>query len=241
MTVRTPAWALGLFLLAVVSAWPQHGPPAVPPASSSAQVRLPLGPSFEAVRRAWFVPETEARAFFSEFHPSLVEFALAAELRHETGRPLQEIRTEERAAGSWTALIRRLGGSFAALVFQGGARYGLEPLPAAADSVHSPAAEERIRLLAQVMTLERLTGDGPMAIRRKMDSGSSFESLLAKTQSKTEGGSGRPMPQRGEARRRDHGQALLGGGPIGPKPGNSGFVNTEGQPPASMAPGSPRR
>ncbi|MGA9751862.1 MAG: hypothetical protein WBS54_08745 [Acidobacteriota bacterium] len=240
MTIRTPAWALGLFLLAAVPAWPQHGPPA-PPAPSAAQAQVPLGPSFEAVRRAWFVPEMEARAFCSEFHPALVGFALAAELRHETGKSLQEIRTEERAAGGWTALIRRLGGSFAALVFQGSARYGLEPLPAADASVKAPAAEERIRLLAQVMTLERLTGDGPMAIRREMDSGSSFESLLAKTRSKTEEGSPRPMPERGEARRRNRGQALLGGGPIGPKPGNSGFVETEGQPPAGAAQGSPRR
>ena len=241
MTVRTPAWALGLFLLAAVSAWPQHGPPAAPPVSSSAQVNLPLGPSFEAVRRAWFVPETEARAFFSEFHPSLVDFALAAELRHETGKPLQEIRTEERAAGSWTALIRRLGGSFAALLFQGGARYGLEPLPAAADAVKAPAAEERLRLLAQVMTLERLTGDGPMAIRRELDSGSSFESLLLKNQPQTQESPRRPAPGRGEGRRRDRGQALLGGGAIGPKPGNSGFVETGGAPPPSPSGNPPPR
>ena len=227
MTLRTLAWTLGLLLLAAVPAWPQAEP--LPPSPSApAPVQQPLAPPFEAVRRAWFVPETEARAFLADFHPSLVEFALAAALRHETGKPLQEIRTEERAAGSWPTLVRTLGGSFAALVFQGGARYGLDPLPAAADSAQVSAAEERIRLLAQVMTLERLTGDGPMAIRRELDSGSSFESLLLKNQPRTEERPRRSPPEREEGPRRGRGQALLGGGPMGPKPGSTGFVETGG-------------
>ncbi|MGC8724649.1 MAG: hypothetical protein ACP5VF_12380 [Acidobacteriota bacterium] len=240
MTLRTSAWALGLILLVAVPAWPQASPPAPPP-SAPAPVQQPLAPSFEAVRRAWFVPETDARAFFAEFHPSLVEFALAAELRHETGRPLQELEAEERAAGGWPAFLRKVGGSLAALLFQGGARYGLQPLPAAADAVQAPAAEERLRLLAQVMTLERLTGDGPMAIRRELDSGSSFESLLQKNQPQTQESPRRPAPGRGEGRRRDGGQALLGGGAIGPKPGNSGFVETGGAPPPSASGTPPPR
>ncbi len=97
---------------------------------------------------------------------------------HDTGKPVGETEKWRIQLGSWTEVIRTRGQYLKDIVFKGSARYNLEALPEFPSKEGLARCEARIAALAQVMTLERLTGKAPAVIARDMQAGKAFEDLL---------------------------------------------------------------
>jgi hypothetical protein len=181
-----------------------------------------LAPPFAAVRAAWNVPEDQALALVAMPGMTLEEFTLLAVVSHDSRKSPQDLETLRRSGKSWFQVIRDLKGTLWTLIAQGSERYPLKPaeIPQAGDN---PEMEADILELAQVMTLERLTGRGPAAILRELDAGRDYAQLLSPNSEKRDSPT---APSRG---RRDQRNGWPPGlGDPGAPPASSGIIDTDG-------------
>ncbi len=161
--------------------------------------------AYAAVRTAWLIPAKDAQAAARLPDMTVERFAVLAMIAHYSGEPIQQIQTQKEKAGSWAAVVRQAGGDLSDLVFKGSDRYPMTLSLGGGVEGGPGAVERRVGLLSQILTLERLTGDGPGAIFQKLKAGQSFLSLLAPAPQRQQ----RPRPPAG---RRDRGR----GGRRGP-------------------------
>lgn len=164
------------------------GNPPAPATPASQQAR-----AYAAIRTAWLVPPKDAQTVSGQPGMTLRKFAVLGMISHYSGKTIQQVLAQKQKRGTWSAVVRGLGGDLADLVFKGNARYPLTLSAGGADERGAGAAERRVGLLAQILTIERLTGDGPVAILQKLKEEQSFESLLAPA---------RPLQRRPPAERR---------------------------------------
>ena len=114
---------------------------------------------------------------------TLQEFTVLCVVAHDSGRSLNELSALRRSGKSWSQVIKDLKGPLWDILLHGSARYRLKPVePPEA----GPETEQEILRLAQVMTLERLTGRGPAAIQRELDEGRDYAQLLAPNEGKSQ-------------------------------------------------------
>jgi len=182
---------------------PQDGPSGRASGGPDGSDRL-----YMRVRGVWRVPEEEAVALLRESspRPPLEEFAVLAMVRRYSGLPLQEVRALRARQKSWTEVAQKVGGGLADLVFRGDARHPLSWADGEPGQSPPPPSDDRVFDLARVMTLERLTGLNPASIRRDLEAGESFESLIESTARQS-------APGRSQDR---------SAGPSGPPPGGQG-------------------
>jgi len=176
---------------------PGVGPPSGASGEPQAQERL-----YMRVRGVWRIPEEEAQALLRESpqRPPLEEFSAMAMARRYSGRTLQEVRALRAAQESWAGVAREIGGPLEDLLFRGDARHPRVMADGTLGQSPAPPSDEEVVELAQVMTLERLTGLNPAAIRRDLNAGRAFESLLesvAQQSSPSRPQEGKPGPAGG--------------------------------------------
>jgi hypothetical protein len=181
-----------------------------------------LAPPFAAVRAAWNVPEDQALALVAMPGMTLEEFTVLAVVGHDSRKSPQDLENLRRSGKNWYQVIEDLNGPFWSLVVHGSKRYQLKAMEPAKTGDH-PATEADILRLAQVMTLERLTGRGPAAILRELDAGRDYAQLLSPKPEK------RASPTSPARDRRD----LRNGWPPGladpgAPPASSGIIDTDG-------------
>lgn len=165
-------FAVSLPVLAQVAG---SGPGAATPASEQSR-------AYAAVRTVWLIPPKDATAASHLSDMTVERFAVLAMIAHYSGKTIQQVQAQKEKEKTWTAVVRNLGGDLSDLVFKGSDRYPMTLSLGGGVEGSSAAVERRVRLLAQVLTLERLTGDGPGAILQKLKAGRSFQSLLAPAQ-----------------------------------------------------------
>ena len=202
-----PLLALALGIPAGLSA--QMAGSSGPPTARSA----PLA-ALEAVRAAWLVPEEEAEPLLASAPLSAAEFAVAAMIRHQEGVSLAAVAESKKKLGTWTAVVNQSQGTLRDTVFKGNARYPLES-PPPPDGAAPSNCDERIVELAEVMTLERLTGRSPAVLVKDLG-GRPFEALLA--QARPGGAPGAPKSVPGGTRRRGGAPGAHEGPPGVPRP-----------------------
>jgi hypothetical protein len=200
--------------IAILISIPALGGVAGSPPAPSSNPQSGLTPAFAAIRSAWFVPRKEAVSAANRPGMTLEEFAILGMVRHYSGEPLEEILASKKGPRTWAAVIRDMGGELSELVFRGNARYPMTMTLAKPGDAEPASVERRISLLAQVLTLERLKGDGPEAILQSLRSGQSFESMLVPP---------KPAPRRQPRERPRHLRGRGQGGPGGlGRAGNTG-------------------
>jgi hypothetical protein len=181
-----------------------------------------LAPPFAAVRAAWNAPEKEALAIAALPRMTLEEFTVLCVVGHDSHQSLQGLEALRQSGKSWSQVIKDLKGSLLNLVVQGSIRYQLKAREL--DKMGGdPEAEADILRLAQVMTLERLTGKGPAAILRELDEGRDYARLLSPNAGRGNSPTAPPADRRG--RRNGWPPGL---GDPGTPPASSGFVETGG-------------
>lgn len=177
-----------------------------------------LSRAYAAVRTAWLIPPKDAQAASRVPDMTVGRFAVLAMIAHYSGKTIQQIRAQKEKDGTWAAVVNSIGGDLSEIVFKGSDRYPMTLSLGGGVEGGPGAVERRVGLLAQILTLERLTGDGPGAILQKLVAGRSFRSLLTPTQ---------PQPARPPAGRRDRRR----GGRRGP--GGPGGLGDRTGPPES--------
>lgn len=207
--------------IAILLSIPALGGVAGSPPAPSSNPQSGLTPAFAAVRSAWFVPRKEAVPAASKPGMTLEEFAILGMVRHYSGKSLEEILASKKDSGTWAAVIRDMGGELADLVFRGNTRYPMTMTLSKSGDGEPASVERRISLLAQVLTLERLKGDGPEAILQRLRSGQTFESMMVPP---------KPAPRRQPRERPRHpgGRGQSGPGGLGRagNPGNHGEIGS---------------
>lgn len=152
-------------------------------------------PAGRRVRSAWLVPEDEVQSIPGEQQVSLEEFALLGMLHSFSGKSLREIAELRGEKKSWTATAAALGEKVSGAVESGNREVGSSSSASDQAAEAKAASDDRLLLLAQVLTLERLTGKTAKTVLRELQSGQSFESLLG----------GRSSSQEPAERGGDHG------------------------------------
>lgn len=188
------AIGLGLLVSAGLSAQVAGSPGPVPAGSAPSS-------ALEAVRAAWLIPKEEAEALLASAPLSAADFAVAAMIRHQEGLSLAAVAESKKRLGTWTAVVSQAEGPLRHTVFKGNARYPLQS-PPPPDGAAPSNCDERIVELAEVMTLERLTGRSPAVLVKELG-GKPFDALLAQarpgTQSPPKGAPGGNNRRRGGA------------------------------------------
>ncbi len=184
------------------------GNPPAPSTPESGQAR-----AYAAIRTAWLIPPKDARAVSERPGMTLQRFAVLGMISHYSGKTIQQVLAQKQKQGTWEAVVRGFGGDLSALVFKGNDRYPLTLSSGGTDEGGRGAVERRVGLLAQILTLERLTGDGPGAVLQKLQAGRSFQALLDPPQ---------PRQRKPPAERR--------GRPRGGRRGPGGLGNRMGSP-----------
>jgi hypothetical protein len=152
---------------------PGGGPP------QSASGSLPS--AYSQVRGAWLIPEEDAKSLLRKTQVPLDEFAVFGMVRFFSGRQLPELQAMRLELGSWSEVVKKLGGKLEEEVLKSGS--GQPAPPHAAGNPPEPSqdlatSDDRIFRQAHLMTLERLTGRNSKVLLRDLESGRSFESLL---------------------------------------------------------------
>jgi hypothetical protein len=113
MRPATKAIFTAALLQALLNVFAQAPPP---PADSE----HPIPPGFAGVYRAWLIREEDLQPALKDPRASLEQFAVAAMVSHDTGKPVGETEKWRIHLGSWTEVIRTQCQYLKELVFKDG-------------------------------------------------------------------------------------------------------------------------